>query len=164
MPPPERGMKPLCELGHEINRFVLVWTTVNINQGWTSFRKWQEACSHYHTNHYEMPIDWFTIQIYGCFFSRDLVTSHFINLYLTMVFQYLESTLHTLVVAMSDKPWASKLSGCQEQSLIKRHAKYLNMLVNQSIGTKLHGTTYIHYVSVESQKAVYIHCSMMFHW
>ena len=32
-------------------------------------------------------------QIYGCFFPRDLVTSHFINLYLTMVFQYLEPTL-----------------------------------------------------------------------
>ena len=25
-------------------------------------------------------------QIYGCFFPRDLVTIHFINLYLTMVF------------------------------------------------------------------------------
>ena len=35
-------------------------------------------------------------QIYGCFFPPDLVTSHFINL-------YLESTLHTLVVATSDK-------------------------------------------------------------
>ena len=52
-------------------------------------------------------IDLFTNvhQIYGCFFPRDLVTSHFINLYLTMVLQYLESTLHTLIVAMSDKPW-----------------------------------------------------------
>ena len=40
-------------------------------------------------------IDLFTnvSQIYGCFFPRDLVTSHFINLYLTMVFQYLETTL-----------------------------------------------------------------------
>ena len=47
-------------------------------------------------------------QIYGiCFFPRDLVTSHFINLYLTMVFQYLESTLLTLVVATSDKPRSS---------------------------------------------------------
>ena len=27
--------------------------------------------------------------------------SHFINLYLTMVFQYLEFTLHTLVIAKS---------------------------------------------------------------
>ena len=31
------------------------------------------------------------VKIYGCFFPRDLVLSHFINLYLTMVFQYLES-------------------------------------------------------------------------
>ena len=38
-------------------------------------------------------------QIYGCFFPWDLVMSHFINLYLTMVFQYLESTLHKLIVA-----------------------------------------------------------------
>ena len=30
-------------------------------------------------------------------------TSHFINMYLIMVFQYLESTLHTLAVATSDK-------------------------------------------------------------
>ena len=59
-------------------------------------------------------------QIYGCFFPRGLVTSHFINLHVhvgtyivTMVFQYLESTLHTLVVATSDK-----LSGCQEQPLL----------------------------------------------
>ena len=61
-------------------------------------------------------IDLFTnvSQIYGCFFPRDLVTSHFINLYLTMVFQYLESTLHTLVVATLDM-----LSGCQEQPLLK---------------------------------------------
>ena len=43
-------------------------------------------------------------QSYGCFFSWDRVTSHFINLYLTMVFQYLESTLHTLIVATWDKP------------------------------------------------------------
>ena len=38
----------------------------------------------------------------GRFFHRDLVTSDCIkrfNLYLTMVFQYLESTLHTLIVA-----------------------------------------------------------------
>ena len=55
------------------------------------------------------PIDLFTnvSQIYGCFFPQDLVTSHFINLYLAMVFQYLESTLRTLVVATSDKPWTS---------------------------------------------------------
>ena len=35
----------------------------------------------------------------GCFFPRDLVTRHFINLYLTMALQYLKSTLHTEVVA-----------------------------------------------------------------
>ena len=54
-------------------------------------------------------IDLFTnvSQIYRCFFPQDLVTSHFINLYLTMVFQYLESTLHTLVIATSDKPLTS---------------------------------------------------------
>ena len=54
----------------------------------------------------ELSIDLFTnvSQIYGCFYPQDLVTRHFINLYLTMVFQYLEFTLHTLVVAMSDKP------------------------------------------------------------
>ena len=54
-------------------------------------------------------IDLFTNvgQIYGCFFPLDLVTNHFINLHLTMVFQYLESTLHTLVVATSDKPRTS---------------------------------------------------------
>ena len=63
-------------------------------------------------------IDLFTnvSQIYGCFFPRDLVMSHFINLYLTMVFQYLESTLHTLglLVATSDK-----LSGCQWTTFVK---------------------------------------------
>ena len=54
-------------------------------------------------------IDLFTNvnQIYGGFLPRDLVTSHFIYLYLTMVFQYLESTLDTLVVATSDKPRTS---------------------------------------------------------
>ena len=54
-------------------------------------------------------IDRFTSDshMYGCFFPRELVTSYFINLYLAMVFQYLESFLHTLVVATSDKPWTS---------------------------------------------------------
>ena len=33
--------------------------------------------------------------------------SHFINLHLTMVFQYLESTLHKLVATTSDKPHTS---------------------------------------------------------
>ena len=41
------------------------------------------------------------------YFPQDLVTSNVINLYLTMVYQYLESPLHTLVVAMSDKPQTS---------------------------------------------------------
>ena len=45
--------------------------------------------------------------VHYCFFPRDLAMSHFINLNLTMVFQYLESTLHTLVVAKSDKPQTS---------------------------------------------------------
>ena len=36
-----------------------------------------------------------------------MVMSHFINLYLTMVFQYLESMLHTLIVSMLDKPQTS---------------------------------------------------------
>ena len=31
-------------------------------------------------------------------FPPDQVTRHFIKLYITMVFQYLESTLHTFVV------------------------------------------------------------------
>ena len=56
-------------------------------------------------------------QIYGCFFPQDLVRGHFINLYLTMVFQYPGTTLLTLVVAMSDK-----ISGCQEQPLLKWYA------------------------------------------
>ena len=57
----------------------------------------------------DMRIDLFTnaSQIYGCFYPRDLVTSHFINLYLPMVFQYLEYTLQTLVVATLDKPQTS---------------------------------------------------------
>ena len=59
-------------------------------------------------NFYINSIDLFTnvSQIYGCFFPRDLVTSHFINLYL-MIFQSLQSTLLILDVAMSDKPWTS---------------------------------------------------------
>ena len=46
-------------------------------------------------------------QIYGCSFPRDPVTSHLSNLYLTMAFEYLETTLHTSVVATSDKPRTS---------------------------------------------------------
>ena len=58
---------------------------------------------------HRQPIELFTTVslIYGCSFPRDLVTSHFINLHLTMVFQYLKSTLHALVIAMSDKPRTS---------------------------------------------------------
>ena len=44
-------------------------------------------------------------KIYGCFFPRVLVTSNFINLLvpnITMVFQYVESTLHTSFEAASD--------------------------------------------------------------
>ena len=49
---------------------------------------------------------------YGRFFPRDLVTSHFINLYLTMVVQYLESTLHTLDFATwTNLRQAFRLSG-----------------------------------------------------
>ena len=65
---------------------------------------------------YSALIDPFTInvsQIYGCFFPRDLVTSHFINLYLTMVAYisccYVRQTL-------------DKLSGCQKQPLLKWYA------------------------------------------
>ena len=35
---------------------------------------------------------------------------------------YLESTFHTLVAAMSDKPTSDKLSGCQEQPLLEWYA------------------------------------------
>ena len=68
-----------------------------------------------------VEIDLFTnvSQIYGCFFPRDLVTSHFINLYLTMVFQYLESTLHDISccnVAVAQT--TDKLSCCQEKPLL----------------------------------------------
>ena len=72
--------------------------------------KWDPTPSMWSINNYQkIYIDLFTnvSQIYGCFFPRGLVTSHFINLYLTMVFQYLESTLHTLVVATWDKPLTS---------------------------------------------------------
>ena len=69
------------------------------------------------------PFTNYVSQVYGCFFPGELVTSHFINLYLTMVFQYLESTLHTLVVATSDKPQTSfqvirNNLCCQEQPLL----------------------------------------------
>ena len=87
--------------------------TENISQCSQSER----SCSENHFAGYESCTeniyDLFTnvSQIYGCFFPRDLVTSHFINLYLTiMVFQYLESTVHTLVVA-TNLGQALRLSG-----------------------------------------------------
>ena len=49
------------------------------------------------------PVQRIVTNIYGCFFHGDLVTSHVINLYLTIVLKYLESTLHTVLFAMSDK-------------------------------------------------------------
>ena len=49
-------------------------------------------------------------------FPQDLVTSHFINLYLTMVFQYLQSTSHvTYISCCYVGQIHDKLSGCQEQ-------------------------------------------------
>ena len=58
-------------------------------------------------------------QIYGCFFPQDLVTSHFNNVPNNGI-QYLESTLHTLVLSTSAFVQTSdKLSGCQEQPLLK---------------------------------------------
>ena len=61
-------------------------------------------------------------QIYGCFFPRDLLTSHFINLYLTMVFQYLE--FHFAYISCSYAGQTSdKLSGCQEQPFLKWYAQ-----------------------------------------
>ena len=46
--------------------------------------------------------------------------SHFINLYLTiMVFQYLESTLHSYISCCYVEQTMDKLSGCQEQHLWK---------------------------------------------
>ena len=60
-----------------------------------------------HPNMQQTCLLMFNSQIYGYFFPWDLVTSHFIYLYLAMVLQYLESTLHTLVAATSDKPRTS---------------------------------------------------------
>ena len=68
-------------------------------------------------------------QIYGFFFPRDMVMSHFINLFLTIVFQYLESTLHTLVSATWQT--SDKLSGTTFVRIVC--IKWVNM----SIGKKL---------------------------
>ena len=71
-------------------------------------------------------IDLFTnvSPIYGCFFLLDLVAIHFTNLYLIMEFQYLESTLHSLVIATSDIPRTS----CQ----VVRNNLFLNGMHNMS--------------------------------
>ena len=62
------------------------------------------------------------VKFIGCFFPRDLVTSHYINLYLTiMVFQYLESTLHVFSCCYIGQI-SDKLSGGQEQALLKWYA------------------------------------------
>ena len=45
--------------------------------------------------------------------------SHVINLYLTIVFEKLESTLHTLVGCCYIGQTLDNLSGCQEQPLLK---------------------------------------------
>ena len=47
------------------------------------------------------------IQLNGYFFCLSPVISHFIHLLLSMSFLLLVSTLHTLVVATSDKPRTS---------------------------------------------------------
>ena len=52
----------------------------------------------------------------------DMVTSYFINLYLTMVFPYLESTLHVHISCCYVGQTSDKLSGCQEQPLLKGNA------------------------------------------
>ena len=67
-------------------------------------------------------IDLFTnvSQIYGCFFPRDLVTSHFINLYLTMVFQYLETTL---LLYRTNLGQAFRLSGITFVKMVYRMHK-----------------------------------------
>ena len=51
-----------------------------------------------------------------------MVTSHFINLYVTMVFQYLESTLHVSCCYMYVRQTLDKLSGCHKQPLLKWYA------------------------------------------
>ena len=60
---------------------------------------------------------------YECFFPRDLVMNHFINLYLTMVFQYLESMHFAYISCCYVGQTSDKLSGCQEQPLLKWYAE-----------------------------------------
>ena len=97
-----------------------------------------------------LAIDLFTnvSQIYGFLPPREPLTSHFINLYLTMVFQYLESTLHILVVAMSDK-----LSGCQETTFVKMVCA---KLVSPSITFR--ATLFRHYNEVSLHKPSVLTC------
>ena len=45
-----------------------------------------------------------------------------IDMFLTMVIQYLESTLNTLVVATSGRHRANFTYGCQDQPFLKWHA------------------------------------------
>ena len=71
--------------------------------GWIEWH-WRMARLHFHVKAHparsidpRKTIDLFTnvSQINGCFSLGTMVTNNFINLYLTMVFQYFESTLHT---------------------------------------------------------------------
>ena len=72
-------------------------------------------------------IDHFAIDRFGNVYkfmhisSEHLVTSYSINLLFINEPQCLESSLHTLLVAMSGKA-SGKLSGCQEQPLFERYA------------------------------------------
>ena len=69
----------------------------------------------------------YCIQIYARFFSEHIVTSYSINLLFINEPQCLESSLHTLFVAMS-----GKLSGCQEKPLFESYAYNLNTLPKRS--------------------------------
>ena len=70
-----------------------------------------------------LPINQFTnhIQIYGFFFLGGLVTSYSISLFIMNTFQYLESNLHTLVVAILGKP--------RESSQVVNNKNCLNILI-----------------------------------
>ena len=91
--------------GHtKIIRYVYGYTYhgfESLNKG--TFSVWNMSCTDYWaqlkanlihymqetSSHQWLTIDLFTnvSQSYGCFFPRDLITSHFVNMYLTMVFQ-----------------------------------------------------------------------------
>ena len=60
-------------------------------------------------------------QIYGCFFPRDLVTSHFINLYLTNGISILGIHFAYISCCFVGQT-LDKLSGCPEQPLLKWYA------------------------------------------